>query len=331
MDNTERPTETAPVTSTDFALSPDDVAAYHAVQSSAVVWESPFEWSSFRGDKAVETLNGLVTNDVGALVSGGTVYAAALSPKGKLVTDMHIVRVNDTTLFIGVPRATAPEWLALTKKYVNPRLSTVTDESAAVRSWIVYGPRTRELTALLSDHGLLVVGTRDAGTVPGVLVITDSSNATATAHVENALQHIGAHAGSATVWNVVRMESGFPHMGVDMDENTIPQEANLDILGAISFSKGCYTGQETVARVHFRGHVNKHLRGLVGGNTPLQAGAGITDTTGKVVGMVKSVAQSPKFGAIALAMVRREVDIGATVQVATPSGVIPVQVLALPF
>ena len=63
-------------------------------------------------------------------------------------------------------------------------------------------------------------------------------------------------------WDIARVEAGRPEWGIDMDDNTIPQEANFDALHAISYTKGCYVGQETVARVHFRGHVNKHLRGV---------------------------------------------------------------------
>ena len=111
-----------------------------------------------------------------------------------------------------------------------------------------------------------------------------------------------------------------------MDENTIPQEANLDALGAISFTKGCYTGQETVARVHFRGHVNRHLRGLVGA-APLPQHGRVLDETGKDVGDVRTTVISPRLGPIAMAMVRREVAPGATV---TVDG-IAARVESLPF
>ena len=96
-----------------------------------------------------------------------------------------------------------------------------------------------------------------------------------------------------------------------MDDNTIPQEANLDALGAISFTKGCYTGQETVARLHFRGHVNRRLRGLLGAAALPRHGQ-VLDATGKLVGDVRSTAMSPTRGPIAIAMLRREVQEGDT-------------------
>ena len=73
---------------------------------------------------------------------------------------------------------------------------------------------------------------------------------------------LGAVPAGLDAWEIARIEAGRPEWGIDIDESTIPQEANLDELHAISYTKGCYTGQETVARVHFRGHVNRHLRGL---------------------------------------------------------------------
>jgi folate-binding protein YgfZ len=124
-----------------------------------------------------------------------------------------------------------------------------------------------------------------------------------------------------------------------MDDNTIPQEANFDQLHAISYTKGCYVGQETVARVHFRGHVNKHLRGVrAAGVEPIHTGATLHDEAGAEVGDVRSAVRSPRLGAIALAMIRREVEPGAALTARWTSGAergTPldrrVDVAALPF
>jgi folate-binding protein YgfZ len=110
------------------------------------------------------------------------------------------------------------------------------------------------------------------------------------------------------------VEAGLPRFGLDMDGETIPQEANLDQLGAISFNKGCYTGQEVVARIHFRGHVNRHLRWLTA-SEPLPSGAVVLDTDGKAVGDVRSSVVSPTRGPLAMAMVRREIEPGTDVRV----------------
>jgi folate-binding protein YgfZ len=146
-------------------------------------------------------------------------------------------------------------------------------------------------------------------------------------------------AGLAT-WEVARVEAGRPEWGVDMDDNTLVQEANLDELNAVSYTKGCYTGQEVVARVHFRGHVNRTLRGLKAeGSEPPRTRATLFDSEGKSVGDVRSTAVSPRLGGIALALVRREVENGARLVARwsadpagdEPAGEVPVQVVALPF
>jgi folate-binding protein YgfZ len=119
---------------------------------------------------------------------------------------------------------------------------------------------------------------------------------------------------------------------VDIDESTLPQEANLEALHAISYTKGCYTGQETVARVHFRGHVNKHLRGLrSAGQQPPSPGAALFDATGKDVGDVRSTAASPRLGGIAIGMVRCEIELGASLTARWEDGETRVDVAHLPF
>ena len=114
-----------------------------------------------------------------------------------------------------------------------------------------------------------------------------------------------------------------------MNDSTIPQEANFDSLGAISYTKGCYTGQETVARVHFRGHVNRYLRKLhfVSASIP-PTSAELVDDAGEVVGDVRSVAMSPRQGGVAIAMVRREVAAGATLHARWDGGECTVQIAA---
>jgi folate-binding protein YgfZ len=120
--------------------------------------------------------------------------------------------------------------------------------------------------------------------------------------------------------------------GIDIDDSTIPQEANFDELDAISYTKGCYIGQEVVARVHFRGHVNRHLRGLRAASTdaPPQ-GAQLIDDSGNHVGDVRSSVASPRLGGIAIGMVRREVELGASLNAKWENGERRVDVAVLPF
>ncbi|MBL0169296.1 MAG: folate-binding protein YgfZ [Gemmatimonadaceae bacterium] len=311
-----------------IALSNSELAAYAALRTQAVWFSSPGVWSAFRGAKAVDALNGLVTNDVAMLAVGSSLYAAALTPKGKMIADLLIVRDDATSFLIQTMPAVAPAWLALARKYVNPRLCTVSDESDRYRSWIVVGARAFEaMEGMTFDQSLQRFPAPPMGGMSGFLLLAD---ATQESLVCECLASTPMAMGTATVWDVLRVEAGRPEMGVDMDEDTIPQEANLDTLGAISFSKGCYTGQETVARVHFRGHVNKRLRGLIA-DGPMRPGDEVADAGGKAIGSVRSTAQSPTFGAIALAMLRREVLAGDPVTVAAEGGAVVARVSDLPF
>src|SRR5205823_10456899 len=138
--------------------------------------------------------------------------------------------------------------------------------------------------------------------------------------------------GGLETWEIARVEAGRPEWGVDIDESTLPQEANFEELHAISYTKGCYTGQETVARVHFRGHVNKHLRGLRAASAePPAPRASLFDATGKNVGDVRSTAASPRLGGIAMGMVRREIEVGAALIARWEGGETRVDVAHLPF
>ena len=143
----------------------------------------------------------------------------------------------------------------------------------------------------------------------GVDVVCGAEDA---ARVRDALVDAGAVAVDEAAAELVRVESGRPRYGIDLDDTTIPQEAGLNDR-AVSFTKVCYVGQETVARLHWRGKPNRHLRGLrlsapAPTGTPLRLGE-------REVGRLGSVAVSPTYRPIALAIVRREAGIGDTLAV----------------
>ena len=322
---------------------------YRRMHSAAVVVDRSHRGRMrFFGEKSGEALTGLVTSDVLAIQPGHGGYCAALSAKGRIIADMRILAGMGSYL-VDTPAKAWPGLLAMVKKYVNPRVSGYRDESHAIRDLGVFGPHSREiveqltgaqadaLSALAPYHHLGVAIDGHPITVlrsPDVAVegyelflpfeLFDSL-------WRNAID-AGASPAGLAVWEVARVEAGRPEWGLDIDDTTIPQEANFDELGAISYTKGCYIGQEVVARVHFRGHVNRHLRGLrSGSDDPPPTGAQLIDEGGNHVGDVRSSVVSPRLGGLAIGMVRREVALGATLRAKWETGERRVEVTTLPF
>jgi folate-binding protein YgfZ len=331
-------------------VSPEMAAReYEALRHGAMLVDrSARARATFTGAKTAEVLTGLVTNDVPALSPGSGQYAAALSPKGKILADLRIF-ARETDFLVDLPPRAAEGWWAMIRKYVNPRLSRYADATATLRDIGVFGARARELVSRVTGLdaeiliGLAPYGHRHvergterllAARVPdlGLEGYELIGPPRAIETLWSALVDAGATPASAEAFDIARIEAGRPEWGIDIDDSTLAQEANLDELGAISYTKGCYTGQETVARVHFRGHVNRLLRGLRFGDGPLpERGAALADADGRPIGDVRSVAVSPRLGGVALAMIRREVDPGASVSAGPPGSAPAGIVTALPF
>ncbi len=295
------------------------------------------------GAKAVELVNGMVTSDVSALTPGQGQYSAALTAKGKVIADPRIFAVADG-LLIDVNAAAARGWREMVGKYVNPRLAPYTDVSSQTGNLAVAGATAAQILASVLGTDASQLKSLDAyshisADFRGVSVIVVKSPeiladcydlifpASSSESLLADLIAAGGILGAADLWTILRIEAGRPEWGVDMDDSTLPQEALLDALGAISFTKGCYIGQEVVARIHFRGHVNKMLRKLrfVTSSLP-QRGASVVNDAGEVVGDVRSTAVSPRCGGIALGMIRREVEAGSTLHARWDGGEASVQV-----
>jgi len=322
-------------------------AGYSAARSSAAFMpRSDRVRMEFSGAKPVETLNGIFTNDVSLLRPGDGHYAAALTNKGKVVADVRVFAREDRFV-VDTSAAAGPAFISMIRKYVNPRLATYRDVTATLGTVGVFGPTATRAVAAAVDlpaesfdslplYGQLTLpsGAGFIARVPdlGVVGFDIFAPTDALGTIVSRLQAAGLDELSPVDAQILRVEAGRPLFGADMDENVLAQEAALDRedLAAISFNKGCYTGQETVARVHFRGHVNRTLRGLRA-ESALMSGAPLLGTDGAQVGEVRSVAQSPQFGAIALAFVRREVADGSQLNVRTPNGESQVTVTPLPI
>jgi len=252
------------------------------------------------GSQAKEFLNGQVTNDVEALTPGHGLYAAFLTHKGKMLGDLRVLDLGDElwldteraslqALFDMIRRGKIGFDVELHKRTLQQGLLSVVGESP-----VAVGPAEHD-NARGAIEGIPVVAVR---TDVGVDLICGAERL---ADLRGALGLPDVDA------EVLRVETGRPRYGIDLDDTVIPQEAGLNDR-AVSFTKGCYVGQETVARLHYRGRPNRHLRGLrlsslVPTGTPLLLGE-------REVGRVGSVVDSPRFGPIALALVRREASPG---------------------
>ena len=276
-----------------------------------------------RGAEAAEFLQGQVTNDVEALEPGHGCYAALLDHKGKLRADMRVLRGSDWLWVDTEPSGLAP--LAKTcQTYSLGRDVTHEDVSEQRAILSLIGPRGRavlevepppaEHSFVEGEHGLYVA------TDLGVDVICDADE------VDPVRAALDVEVVSEEAAECVRIESGRPRFGIDAGTDTLPQEAGLNER-AVSFEKGCYVGQETVARLHYKGKPNRRLRGL-----RLSAPARRDDPIvfgEKQVGTIGSACQSPRLGELALAIVRREAADGDTVLVGESKA--PAVLVELPF
>lgn len=291
-----------------------------------------------RGAGAIEFLNGQVTNDVTALERGQGQYAAFLTHKGKMLGDLRVLRTDATSLWLDTERVALQALFDMIRRFkvgFDVELQKRTLEHGLLS---LIGPRAREVAG--------AAGLEEARELPGsehsnvtaivdgietLAIVTDTGldlvcESERTAELAERLEGAGAQRVTDDAAEVVRVESGRPRFGLDIGEDTIPQEAGLNDR-AVSFTKGCYVGQETVARLHWRGKPNRHLRGLEL-SAPAQTGAPLYSGE-RALGTLGTTVVSPRRGPIALALVRREAQPGDTVEVgAEGTGA---RVVALPF
>jgi folate-binding protein YgfZ len=311
------------------------------------------------GSGAAEFLNGQITNDVERLAPGEGCYAAFLTHKGKMLGDMRVLRTEEEIL-LDTERCALQALFDTIRRFkigFDVELHKRTLERAL---FSLIGPQADEIAARAVGEeasGDDVAGEGAAGddgasgsrpaALPGpdehnhvaakiaeaplrlirsdtgIDVLCDSQSGPT---VRAALEAAGASAASEDAAEIVRVEHGRPRYGVDVDDTTIPQEAGLNDR-AVSFTKGCYVGQETVARLYYRGKPNRLLRGLQL-SEPVPPGAELL-LGEKPVGNVTSSVLSPRLGPIGLALVRVAAEPGATL--AVPGSETSAVVQELPF
>jgi folate-binding protein YgfZ len=309
------------------------------------------------GAGAVEFLNGQVTNELTDLRPGEGRYAAFLTNKGKMLGDLRILAVDSdpdgppAELLLDTERVALQALFDMIRRYkigyevelhkrtlecgllslIGPGARACVERlvGAQKNTFHTKGPPSgapgsdplplplSQLPPTENAHTSAEIGgapVRLIATAEGIDVLCDAADLQP---VRGALVDAGATPVSEAAAEIVRVERGRPRYGVDLDENTIPQEAGLNER-AVSFTKGCYVGQETVARLYYRGKPNRHLRGLrfLEPPDPAPPVSGEELRLGdRPVGHLSSVVQSPRLGTIALALVRREASPGDTLAV----------------
>ncbi|HTZ64342.1 MAG TPA: glycine cleavage T C-terminal barrel domain-containing protein [Solirubrobacteraceae bacterium] len=326
----------ATIDSSDTIVSADE---YRAVtEGCGLVDRSERGKLALTGAGALEFLGGQVTNELDGLRPGEGRYAAFLTHKGKMLGDVRILAVGDdgaetlSELLLDTERATLQGLFDMIMRFkigfdveLHKRtvqrgmLSLIGPQATAVAGAEQLGEAEHANMRTAVD-GIEAVAAR---TDVGIDLICDAA---VTARLAQALCGRGATRVSEQAAECVRIEHGRPRYGVDLDDSVIPQEAGLNER-AVSFTKGCYVGQETVARLYYKGKPNRHLRGLRL-SEPARHGEELR-LGERVVGQIGSATVSPAFGPLALALVRREAEPGSIVRVG--EGAIEAEVIELPF
>lgn len=270
------------------------------------------------GGDRVRWLQGQVSNDVAALAPGQGCYATVLTVKGRIIADLNVLAREDR-FWLETGAAARDAVVERLERYIVADDVTLADASGRFARLAVEGAKAPDVLAALGvapppARGAADVRIADRDVVvwafgftnePGfqLLVAPGDAGAVRAAVLEAGVPHGLVEADAATL-ETLRVESGVPALGRELDEEVFPAEARLG--HAVSSSKGCYTGQEIVERIRSRGAVRYLLVGLRFEGDPPAPGTELHDAGGKRVGEVTSVARSPEAGAIGLGYLRRE-------------------------
>jgi folate-binding protein YgfZ len=326
---------------------------HHArVESVGLLDESTRAILEISGDHAVDMLHGLLTNDVKRLSARQGLYAFMLTPKGRPVAEMRLLRLG-TAFWMDMPASCLDSGLAHLRKYLPPiyarfdvtdtcRLGVVGPLAAvAIDSWagasVTEGLDPLEFHPFEVEGREVLVARREVIEGPGFdLYVSAEDREDVRSGLAAAVSELRGGAVGPEAWEILRVERGIPVFGRDFSQEDLAQETGQDSR-AISFDKGCYTGQEVVARIHFRGHVNRILRGFRLLDPSADPSRAPTLTAGRPLfegdrerGLITSPVHSPRFGHIALGLARTEIEPGRRLSL-EPSGPEVVEISELPF
>ena len=295
------------------------VDQYNAAHNSAIVVDrSAYGTIAMTGSDRASFLHALLTNDIAALPMGRGVYAAYLTPQGRMIADMRVIETGNRMLLnvareVAAPLATRFDALIFSED-VQPR-----DATSELALLGVHGPSAARMIHQATGTSVADVADQyDNVTTESMTVVRDDSLGLPgydiyvpvgdSAATRAKLVAAGAVVASDETVETLRIEAGRPRFGVDMNTETIPLEAGIEDR-AISFTKGCYVGQEVIIRVMHRGHgrVAKRLMTLVLSNGTVPSRGDVIQAGDRAVGEITSAAASPKHGApLALGYVQRD-------------------------
>jgi tRNA-modifying protein YgfZ len=284
------------------------------------------------GSGALTCLQGLLTNDLAAPGDQSLVYGALLTPKGAIVVDYWVLRLPDRFLLLAEPPGHDAS-LELFRRSLPPRLARAEDRTGELEAVWLFGAgvsaalgraglRLPDPGRVLPQDDLLL--TRPQTQAPfRALVLAPPP---AVDEMIDRLARAGFTVGDTDDRDAAGILGGWPALGAEIEDRTLVQEVRYDEIGGVSYTKGCYTGQETVARLHFRGHTNRELKGLAWTRPAGPEGSAVTDLEGTEVGTVTSVLSLPGQ-TLGLGVIRRAVEEGSEVL----AGGAPATVVGLPF
>jgi folate-binding protein YgfZ len=310
------------------------------------------------GSEAVQFLNGLITNDMKTLEVGQWMPAAFPNVQGRLLASVRVTRLKDEgtdkkvcpTFLIDTEAATHETVLKTIERFTLAGDFHVDDITKVTTLLSVQGSKAASVVGLVlgETEGVSTLNAarqsswQQAGTTAEVTIIHTSHtgeegfdlivNNEHAASLWNALQHAGAEPVGYDALEILRIEAGLPRYGIDMDDTNVVTETNLD--DSVSYTKGCYIGQEIIARIKYRGHVAKKLSGLMfDARVDVNPGAIINSVDGKEIGRITSVTYSPKLKyTIALGYLKYDYLAAETaVRVLTGDKEFSAKVVALPF
>jgi folate-binding protein YgfZ len=320
-----------------------DIQHRAAMTAAGVIDRSTLGKATVTGRDRAAFLQGMLSNDVKALGPGQGCPAAFLDAHGKVVSLLTVYALEDRIL-LELPAGSTDTFLQVIDKFLISEKAYFEAADDAYAILAVQGPDAERMLAGLSgatldaapySHQEVEIAGAPVRIARHRLAVTPGFHCwTAISHAEalgKALREAGAVTVGAFALETLRIEAGIPAYGRDVDETVILPETRLDAF--VSFTKGCYIGQETVARVKYRGHINRGLAGMVLEGDRLPAQGDAITAEDKEIGRVTSAIRSIALGKpIALGYIRREYfAAGSVVTVVTGEGPVPAHVAELPF